>query len=120
MLCLYPVAVAFLCFAKPEDVPQLPTSWFGLPADKVGHFIMFFPYPFLAYMVINGDNISIVRKLSILVVILCLGAGLAMGTEKIQALLEYREASTDDFIADLAGMASGALIIVLFLTRNKK
>ena len=121
IFCLYLAAVAFLCFAKPEDIPQLPTSWFGLPADKVGHFLMFAPFPLLAYTVFENSDMSTARKLSILAVILCFGIGMASGTEKIQAALAYREASMDDFIADMTGLAVGGVATIIYIfTKRKK
>ena len=121
LFCLYLTAVAFLCFAKPEDMPQLPALWLGIPADKVGHFAMFLPFPFLAYLIFDNNDMNFIRKSCLLAVILCFGAGMAIGTEQIQAILAYRDASMDDFIADMAGMGTGCIITILYiLFKNKR
>ena len=49
--CIYLAAVFFLCLMKPDDLPQTELMLFGLPADKVAHFLMFFPFPVLGYCI---------------------------------------------------------------------
>ena len=109
------MAVAFLCFARPDDMPQLPTLWFGLPADKVGHFLMFVPFPILAYSVFHKDNVSLVKHLLMVLILMIVGMGMAIATEQIQAQLAYRTAELDDFHADLAGLAAGSASTVAFI-----
>ena len=115
VFCLYIMAVAFLCFAKPDDMPQLPTLWFDLPADKVGHFLMFVPFPILAYSVFHKDNVSLVKHLLMVLILMIVGMGMAIATEQIQAQLAYRAAELDDFHADLAGLAAGSASTVAFI-----
>lgn len=119
-LCLYIAAVAFLCFAKPDDMPQLSTLWFGLPADKVGHFLMFIPFPPLAFLTLCPEDLSIVRRMVLLGLVLALGAGLAIGTEHIQAQLAYRAAETKDFYADAAGLSLGGLCTAAYIFRKSR
>ena len=118
VLCLYIAAVALLCFAKPEDMPQMPSLWFGLPADKVGHFLMFMPFPILAFLTFETEGMTVGRKILLLAVLMTVGAGLAMGTEHIQAQLAYRAAETGDFYADAAGLAIGGAAVLLFILRK--
>lgn len=120
VLCLYIAAVAFLCFAKPEDMPQMPSLWFGLPADKVGHFLMFMPFPILAFLTFETEGMTVGRKILLLAVLMTVGAGLAMGTEHIQAQLAYRAAETGDFYADAAGLAIGGAAVLLFILRKDR
>lgn len=119
-LCLYLAAVAFLCFAKPDELPQVPMTWFGLPADKVGHFIMFLPFPFLSYMVFGNKDRKFISHVWLMLLIICLGIGLAIGTEQIQAQLAYRDAEFMDLYADGAGLAVGTLMTVLYIIKMKK
>ena len=121
VFCTYMIAVAYLCFGQPEDMPQISTLWFGLPADKVGHFLMFVPYPLLAYMIFETRGIGIMRHLTVIAAILTVGIGLAIGTEQIQAHLGYRDADLHDFYADAAGLAAGGLCTMayIFFRRNK-
>jgi len=120
VLCLYIAAVAFLCFAKPEDMLQMPSLWFGLPADQVGHFLMFMPFPILAFLTFETEGMTVGRKILLLAVLMTVGAGLAMGTEHIQAQLAYRAAETGDFYADAAGLAIGGAAVLLFILRKDR
>ena len=119
IFCLYIAAVAYLCFAKPDGMPELPTEWFGLPADKVAHFLMFLPFPLLAYTTFEMHGMTPGRKIMLLAAILCAGAGVALGTEYIQANLEYRSSDMKDFAADAIGLAAGSLGAVLYIYLKK-
>ncbi len=120
LFCLYIAAVAYLCFAKPDQMPQLPKTWFGLPSDKVGHFLMFLPFPLLAFMTFEGKDISLGRKLMLLGVIVAAGAGMAVGTEHIQAQLGYRAAEHTDMLADTAGLIAGTAATLTYILSGKK
>ena len=120
VFCIYLAAVAFLCFAKPEELPQVPMMWFGIPADKAGHFLMFIPFPILSYMVFGNPEYPVPRQILALSAIMCLGIGLAIGTEQIQAQLAYRQAEFMDLYADAAGLAAGTFMIIMYIIRKKK
>ena len=47
------------------------------------------------------------------------GAGLAVGTEQIQGMLEYRSYDIADYMADMIGMGSSAFIIALYVLSRK-
>lgn len=108
LLCLYIAAVAYLCFARPDNLPQAPMYLFGLPMDKLAHFVMFVPFPILAYMTF----MSIWRKIAVLTVIMAAGAGMAIGTERIQSALAYRTGDVNDFLSDCIGLLAGGLVIL--------
>lgn len=119
LLCIYIAAVAYLCFARPDNLPQAPMYLFGLPMDKVAHFVMFAPFPILAYMTFIDLNMGLWRKIAVLTVIMAAGAGMAIGTERIQAGLDYRTGDVNDFLADSIGLLAGGLIILCgVLTRH--
>ena len=121
LFCLYIAAVAYLCFAEPTEMPQLPETWLGLPADKLAHFAMFVPFPPLAYLIFESKTLTIFKKIIILLSILAIGVGTAAGTEQIQAHLAYRSADYKDFIADMAGLTAGAAVTIIYmLIRRKK
>ena len=112
--------VAYLCFAPPEVMPQLSLSWLGLPADKVGHFLMFVPFVPLAYMVFGSADTGFWKQLGMFAVILAVGSGLAIGTERIQAQLAYRTADINDFVADALGLVTGCIISTVHLIYRKR
>lgn len=120
LFCLYIAAVAYLCFAKPEDMPQLSQTWFGLPSDKVGHFLMFLPYPLLSFHLFRHDEMTAGRQILLLAVLMVTGAGLAAGSEQIQASLGYRSADTHDLIADMAGLTTGGLCILCYILFRRR
>ena len=117
---VYLAAVAYLCFAKPEAVPHLPEYWFCLPADKLGHFLMFLPFPFLGYMAFSHEEMDSRRKTILLACLLAAGAAIAVATEQVQALLQYRTADIDDLMADAIGIFCGGVATFLYITQKKR
>ena len=115
LFCLYIAAVAYLCFARPDNVPSLPESWFGLPADKVAHFIMFLPFPFLGFLAFEGKGTSIWKTAILLIALTALGFAAAVGTEYIQAYLGYRSKEVSDLMADSMGLLSGGIITTIYI-----
>ena len=115
----YLAAVAVLCFMKPDGLPEVEKDFFGIPIDKVAHFIMFLPYPILAATSFIRSEMGIRQMTAILAVTAIVGVGLAYGTEVIQAQTGYRAYEIDDFKADMTGMAAGMLATVAGLIRLK-
>lgn len=112
---LYLTAVFILCFMKGDNLPEVEKFIFGLPIDKVAHFIMFFPFPILASLsFIRKDN-GIVRNLLVLSVLTIVGEGIAYGTEIIQAQIGYRAYETGDLLADTAGIGIGFIATAAFI-----
>ena len=114
IFCLYLAAVAYLCFAKTEDMPQIPDTWFGLPADKVAHFAMFLPFPLLGFLAFKGSGTSIWKKTLLIIALIFIGAAVAICTEHIQTQLAYRSAETTDLIADGAGLFCGGVAAFIY------
>lgn len=120
LFCLYIATVAYMCFAKPDEVPSLPETWLGMPADKVAHFLMFIPFPFLGFIAFEGNRMSWWKKALLVLGLLTIGFASAIGTEQVQALLEYRSAESYDLLADFTGLAAGGLITLIYLCIRKK
>ena len=121
VFCIYIAAVAYLCFAKPDDVPQLPDIWLGLPADKVAHFLMFLPFPFLGYLVFVTERLNTWKNLLLIAALIVVGLAAAIATEQVQALLAYRSAETEDMGADGVGLLCGGVLTVIYtLIRRRK
>ncbi len=119
LLLLYIGAVVMLCLMNPESLPSVERLYFGLPADKIVHFIMFFPYPVLAGLSFMHQDFSILRNLTILLVLVVAGAGMAYGTEVLQGQTGYRSYDLTDFAADMTGMASGIAVTLIFTIIQK-
>ena len=109
---LYLIAVAVLCFSNFSHMSEMPRTVFGLPADKVVHFVMFLPFPVLSYFSFD------VRKA---VCMFALGCVLAWGTELIQSRIPYRSMDPADFKADRIGLICGSLVsFFILLLKHKK
>ena len=115
ILCCYFAAVLMICLAKPEDIPTIQISFFGIPTDKIAHFLMFLPYPAIAYAVFRPAEGNRWRHIAVLAAIFAAGLGLAMGTERLQGLSEYRSYEIEDFYADVLGMELSAFITALHI-----
>lgn len=119
ILFIYICSVAYLCFMKPDEIPTIDPFLWGIPIDKLAHFAMFFPYPFLAYAAFQPHGKRRYIHFIVLLIVVIVGAGLAVGTEQIQGMLEYRSYDIADYMADMIGMGSSAFIIALYVLFRK-
>ena len=120
LFCIYVIAVVLLCVVKTESMPELPKSFFGIPFDKMVHFLMFLPFPVLGYLAFFAPEDASWKKLTVLMVLCITGAGFAMSTEKLQALTAYRSCESADMLADFMGLATGAVIAVIHIFRKHR
>ena len=118
---LYLAAIAFLCFMKVDKLPDIQRVIFGIPADKLAHFLMFLPFPILAFFAFDKYTES-PRQSFIYTGLTCAaGCLLAAGTELIQSRLSYRSGDPNDFIADFLAIILGSLIVLLIdISKQKK
>ena len=107
---LYLGVVALLCFANFSHLPDMQRSFLGIPTDKIVHFLMFLPFPVLAFWSLVKRRRTVVATLLILACLYVVGCLLAWGTEYVQGMLPYREMDMSDFKADRIGLACGSLI----------
>lgn len=93
-----------------SSIPRLPGSPFGMPrgADKVAHFLEYLILAFLFYRGIRRDR----WRMGFPTWFVVLAAGLAIASidECHQAYIPGRDANVRDWTADMAGIATGALI----------
>lgn len=55
LLVVYLGMVGWCCFGHFSDLPDIgQDNLFGIPMDKVVHFLMFFPFPILCYLAFSG------------------------------------------------------------------
>ena len=118
---VYVVAVLMLCFGHFDNTPSLPTTFLGIPTDKVAHFCMFLPFPILAFLAF--DKYTETPKSTLLFSSLTFVAGvlLALGTEWGQAhLTNYRSGEPWDLAADLLALLLGTLVIIYWDIRKQR
>ena len=90
-------------------------DWFGIPTDKIAHFVMFAPFPILASLAFIPEKYGKFRKVLGIIAIAALGAVTAAATEQIQEVLGYRCYETKDMMADLIGIAAGAVAMMAYV-----
>ena len=115
---LYLAAVAVLCFGKFDSSQDVPMDLWGIPTDKIVHFLMFFPFPFLACLAAGGYRGESWQATFRTVIAFLAGCAFAAATEWIQTWLSYRSGDPVDFGADALAILLGS-VIVLFLVLAK-
>lgn len=109
---VYLLALCYLCFSTPDSLPSVENWNFFIPADKLVHFLMFFPAPVLLYLSL-GKHCETVRKalptVGFCFLICCVLAGT---TEIIQNFRPGRSMSFGDWIADTLGMILSCLLLL--------
>lgn len=106
---VYLGVIAILCFANFGNMPEVGKDFMGIPLDKIVHFLMFLPFPLLAFWSLRLSRKGVVKTLLVLVAIFIVGALLAWGTEYVQSKLPYRSMDMTDFRADRIGVACGCI-----------
>ena len=120
--CMYLATIALLCFTHGNKLPDIGGTWFGLPADKVAHAIMFLPFIPLSFFTFRRQNASRLRGILLATTLLALGAGTAYLTEIIQEKYCYRTYDMADFASDCTGLCVGYMFVSIwiFLKRTRK
>ena len=114
LFILYLAAIAFLCFMHADKIPDMQKTLFGIPTDKVAHFLMFLPFPILAFLAYDHVTNKVWSAVLFAVLTFAVGAAIAWGTEYIQGMLPYRSRDVADFRADL--LALGISTLGVFIT----
>lgn len=119
---LYVAGVLIMCFGRFENAPSVEFSLFGIPTDKLVHFMMFFPFPILAFLAFDQFTETVKSTLLFTGATFIVGLLLAVGTEWGQACLtEYRSGEPLDFLADsLALLLSSILVAVVDIRKQRR
>jgi VanZ family protein len=121
LFAVYLAAVAFLCFGRFDSSQDVPMDLWGIPTDKVVHFLMFFPFPLLACLAFGGYRGKPGRAVWKTAAAFLAGCAFAAGTEWVQTRLPYRSGDPADFRADaLALLLSSILVLILVLAKHRK
>ena len=114
LFVVYLAAIAFLCFMHADKIPDMQKTLFGIPTDKVAHFLMFLPFPILVFLAYDHVTNKVWSVVLFAVLTFAVGAAIAWGTEYIQGMLPYRSRDVADFRADL--LALGISTLGVFIT----
>ena len=121
LLCIYLAAVLFLCFGKFEPTDDIPSSFLGIPMDKIAHFLMFAPWVALWLLAcFYKAEINATGHLKGIFIALACGIAFAALTELGQGLSGYRSMEAADLLSDSLGMIAGAIASVSFLIIQHK
>jgi len=120
LFLLYLAAVAFLCFMHVDKIPEVQKFIFGIPTDKLAHFLMFLPFPILAYLAYDHLTNKLGHAILFALGTLVLGLLLAYGTEYVQGKLPYRSMDINDFKADALAIAISCVgVFIVDITHLK-
>ncbi len=110
---LYLAAIAFLCFMHVDKLPEVQQFIFGIPTDKVAHFLMFLPFPILAYLAYDHLTNKVWSAIFFAIATFIIGALIAYGTEYVQGTLPYRSMDINDFKADALALAVSCVFVFI-------
>ncbi len=115
----YLIAVGILCFIHTDKIPDMQKMIFGIPTDKVAHFIMFFPFPILALVSFGTITRKPWHSFIFAIIVFLAGIILAVGTELGQGLTGYRSAESADLFADGLALAISSIIVLIIDLRKQ-
>ena len=113
LLCIYLICIAILCFSHFEHMPEVQKSILGVPTDKVVHFMMFLPFPILAYLSYGRFSDNLRKTLCFVLISFAVGVGIAFLTEFLQGFLPYRSKDGNDLLADILALTASSIIVLL-------
>ncbi|MCM1178492.1 MAG: VanZ family protein [Clostridium sp.] len=121
LLVLYFIAVCTLCFIKIDSGIDLGQgSWFGVPKDKIAHFLMFLPYPVITWLAFRNENGRPASLLMFMLAVTVIGIVIGGTTEIIQGLTDYRSADINDLRADSIGIFTGSILVVIYASISRR
>ena len=121
LLVLYLVALFWLCFGHFDSMPDVKRYYWGIPTDKIVHFLMFLPFPILAYFAFDRYTEKFWSSVLWTGVAFLAGVLLAAGTEVGQAFLtNYRSGDPNDFRADLLALGISTLLVFILDLRKQR
>ena len=121
LFAVYLIAVAVLCFGNFSSSNDMPKELWGIPTDKIVHFLMFFPFPVLAYLAFDRYKEERQPAMVWAAVAFLGGCAYAAFTELVQSRLPYRSGDPVDFKADFLALAAcSVIILVIILLKHKK
>ena len=114
LFLLYLGAVAWLCFGRFDSLTEAPRFLGNIPMDKVVHFLMFLPFPVLAFLSFGKKTEKLRQSLLHILSAFAAGSLFAAGTEAVQGwLLPYRTGDPADLLADFLALGTGSLLILV-------
>ena len=122
LFALYIITVLCLTLLNLSDkTPELPKYFLGIPMDKLAHFLMYFAYPIVCWLMLTYNKRIKINHKYLFSTILITGLTFAAFTETAQGLLTtYRDADPMDFVANILGIFSASLLMRIFNNPARK
>jgi len=117
-LVVYFAMVGWVCFGSFSHLPDMSQPIWGIPQDKLIHFVMFFPFPILVMFTRRKRPASPRKALWLTLVCLLIGIAIAGATELGQGLTLHRDRNPWDFLADAIGLVVSSLIVLVISLRQ--
>lgn len=117
LMAVYLAAVGILCFGNFSSTGlDVPGRLFGIPVDKVVHFVMFLPFVPLFYGSFCRDGRSFTVAFAGFLLAVAVGGAI----EVLQGETGYRSRDVLDLLSDSLGALSGfaATTLTILLTRK--
>ena len=114
-LLVYFGMVLYVCFGHFNDLPDMSKTIWGIPKDKIIHFIMFFPFPIIAALALDLRPGRYGKAFLEAFLLLVCGLGIAAATEIGQGYTTYRDPSIWDWVADTSALLSSSLAVLVVL-----
>ena len=96
------------------------TEILGLPADKVVHFLLFFPFPIISYITFPDMRKTPAGFLRFSITVFIAGVCLGGAIELIQGISGYRSCDSKDLLADCYGLAASTAVMQVYEAFLKK
>lgn len=89
-------------------------SWrlFGVRADRIMHFIMFFPFPFSAWFAFGHKLKEMSNRYSYLLLLIS-GIAISTLTEFLQKAMPGREYDLVDLLANYSAIITGSVLVII-------
>ena len=111
---LYLGAVVYCCFGHFSQLPDMGVdTLFGIPTDKIVHFLMFFPFPILCFLAFTGRTRRPLHTVLSVGCVFLTGCLIAASTEIGQSFTDYRSGDILDFAADTTALAISSIIVMI-------
>ena len=120
LFILYLGVVLWCCFGNFQSLPDVQQEYFGIPTDKIVHFLMFLPFVFLCYMSFASLPKKASQALLLAIGALAAGVIMAIATEIGQSLTSYRSGDSMDFVADAAGLCLAFAVTIVHIFTTKR
>ena len=115
LFALYIITVLCLTLLNLSDkTSEFPKYFIGIPIDKLAHFLMYFAYPIVGWLMFTYNKHMKIRHGYLFPLLFITGIAFAAFTEYAQgAFTTYRDSDPLDFLANIIGITSGCIIMSL-------